>query len=196
MKEPVELDLAKLLRCFALRWRLLLAGALVGSLLALVASATVLEPRYESSVTFYVTQTQSGRDLAESFAVIAKMRESLMEVIAYTGITENHVLLERRIDVTGVADTDFFLVTVSGPDPGQCAMLANAMGVTLPRQIGRIMEGTEVKVVGEAIPALEPASPSYPGSAALGAVLGLLAASGVILLTPEGFRAGRRKKDK
>ena len=61
-------------------------------------------------------------------------------------------------------------------------MLANAIGELLPEQVARIMEGTTVKAVGEAIPALYPSVPNYPNSALLGCALGVLAVLGWVLL--------------
>ena len=61
------------------------------------------------------------------------------------------------------------------------AMLANAIGELLPDQVARIMEGTTVKAVGEAIPALTPSVPNYPSSGLLGGALGILAVLGWIL---------------
>ena len=161
-------------------WAILAAG-IAGALAALLLTWLVVTPQYESQVLMYVQQTQSAKDLADSFEVVVKMRESLMEVISYTGVHYNHTQLQQRITVSSVKETDFFEITVSGADAKETAMLANAIGELLPGQVARIMEGTTVKAVGEAIPALTPSVPNYPSSGLLGGALGVLAVLGWIL---------------
>ena len=161
-------------------WAILAAG-IAGALAAVLLTWLVVTPQYESQVLMYVQQTQSAKDLADSFEVVVKMRESLMEVISYTGVHYNHTQLQQRITVFSVKETDFFEITVSGADAKETAMLANAIGELLPDQVARIMEGTTVKAVGEAIPALTPSVPNYPSSGLLGGALGILAVLGWIL---------------
>ena len=185
MEEPgkaIQFDLNKLLRLLWKRLWLLMIGALLGTVLALGATKLLVTPQYDSSVTFYVQETLSGKNLADSFSVVVTMRESLMEVIDYTGMPYTHTQLGRQIRVSAIHDTDFFQVTVRAPDAREAAMIANSIGVTLPRQVGKIMEGTTIKMVGEAIPALAPSTPSYPSTAVLGCAAGTLLMLGLVLL--------------
>ncbi len=157
-------------------------AAVLGAIGTVLGTWLAVTPQYASSVTLYVIETQSGRDLADSFSVIVTMRESLMEVIRHTGLDTNHTRLQKQITVSALKNTDFLEVTVSSPDPEEAVVLANAIGTLLPRQAAEIMEGTSVKLVGEAIRAREPYWPSYPSSAFLGAVLGALAVVGWVLM--------------
>lgn len=177
----LELDLGKLLQLLWKRAWILLLGTLLGAVLTVLLTWVLVTPQYRSSVMLYVQQTQSAKDLADSFEVIVKMRESLMDVIQYTGMNYSHIQLQDQIAVSSVNDTDFFQVTVSSPSASEAAMIANSIGQILPRQISEIMEGTTVKVVGEAIPAREPSTPNYPNSALLGAAAGLLTALAGVL---------------
>ena len=176
-----EIDLWLLLGQVRKKLWAILAAGIAGALAALLLAWLVVTPQYESQVLMYVQQTQSAKDLADSFEVVVKMRESLMEVISYTGVHYNHTQLQQRITVSSVKETDFFEITVSGADAKETAMLANAIGELLPGQVARIMEGTTVKAVGEAIPALTPSVPNYPNSGLLGGALGILAVLGWIL---------------
>ena len=176
-----EIDLWLLLGQVRKKLWAILAAGIAGALAAVLLTWLVVTPQYESQVLMYVQQTQSAKDLADSFEVVVKMRESLMEVISYTGVHYNHTQLQQRITVSSVKETDFFEITVSGADAKETAMLANAIGELLPGQVARIMEGTTVKAVGEAIPALTPSVPNYPNSGLLGGALGVLAVLGWIL---------------
>lgn len=167
-----ELDLGKLIGILWKRIGLLILGAAVGTALTLGVSRFLVTPQYRSTVVLYVIETKSGKDLADSFDVIVKMRESLMEVILKTELSCNHDQLRKQIEVVAVKETDFFEVTVTAPDPYEADRIADAIGEILPQQVERIMEGTLVKVVGEAIPAQKASVPDYRSNAFLGAALG------------------------
>ena len=169
-----ELDLGKLICILWKRMGLLILASVVGAVLSLGVSRFLVTPQYRSTVVLYVIETRSGKDLADSFDVIVKMRESLMEVILKTELTCNHDQLRKQIGVVAVKETDFFEVTVTAPDPWEADRIADAIGEILPQQVERIMEGTLVKVVGESIPAQKPSIPDYRSNTFLGAALGLL----------------------
>lgn len=177
----MEMDLGALLRALRRHMALLLLGAVFGAAVSLVGTFLLVTPQYPSTVTLYVNETKSAKDLADSFEVIVKMRESLMEVIREAQLNTNHGQLQKQIEVTQMLETDFFQVTVSGPDPYEAQRIATAIGQILPGQVERIMEGTRVKVVGEAIAAARPSSPNYPNNALLGGAIGLLLGLGAVL---------------
>ena len=177
----MEMDLGGLLRALRRHMALLLLAAVFGAAVSLVGTFLLVTPQYPSTVTLYVNETKSAKDLADSFEVIVKMRESLMEVIREAQLNTNHGQLQKQIEVTQMLETDFFHVTVSGHDPYEAQRIAAAIGQILPGQVARIMEGTTVKVVGEAIAAARPSSPNYPNNALLGAALGLLLGLGAVL---------------
>ena len=85
-----ELDLGKLICILWKRMGLLILASVVGAVLSLGVSRFLVTPQYRSTVVLYVIETRSGKDLADSFDVIVKMRESLMEVILKTELTCIH----------------------------------------------------------------------------------------------------------
>lgn len=173
-EQELEASLWMLLRVLLQKSGLLLLATLFGICAAVGGTFLLVTPQYESTVTLYVQETLSSRDLADSFDVIVKMRESLMEVIRETGIGSNHTQLRKRIRVSAVKQTDFFEVTVESADPYEAELIADVIGQILPQQISEIMEGTSVKVVGEAVAPEEPSSPSYSSTAVLGAIIGMM----------------------
>ncbi len=180
-REEFLIDLGGLLKVLFQKSGILALSALLGALAVLVGTFLLAAPQYQSTVMIYVNTTQSAKDLADSFDVIVKMRETLMEVIRQTEIDTNHDALQKRIEVVSVKQTDFFQITVSGPDPYESQRIAEAIGQLLPDRVAQIMEGTSVKVVGQPIPAARPSSPSYPNSALAGGAMGLLLGIGTVL---------------
>ena len=178
----MEIDLFRLIRVFVTKsWAILLAGVL-GAAIALAGTFFLVTPQYESSVMLYVNNTLYADNLAESFTVIIKMRESLLDVIKYTKTGYTHKELEKMVTVSSVNNTDFFRVTVAAPDPYEAEIIANAIGEILPEKIAQIMDGITAKTVDEAVLAAEPSSPNYPNNALLGGIIGIMLAAGVVLL--------------
>lgn len=162
-------------------WLICLAG-MIGMSLSLVATFYLVVPQYRSTVTLYVTNVAGAQELAECFAVIVKMRGTLLDVIKYTGTDRGHQELREMIDVVSVNGTDFFELTVSCPDPYEAERFANAIGELLPTKVAQIMDGLPMKMVDEAVIAAGPSAPHYPSCAFLGAVIGItLAVSGILL---------------
>ena len=162
-------------------WLIFLAGVLSASMV-LVGTFYLVVPQYRSTVTLYVTNAEGVQDLAESFGVIVKMRETLLDVIKYTGTERGHQELREMIRVASVNGTDFFELTVSSPDPYEAERLANAIGELLPEKVAQIMDGLPMKMVDEAVIAQGPSSPDYLSNAFLGAAIGIIVAVSGILL--------------
>lgn len=180
--ETEQIDLGKLLLVLLKRSWILFLAAILGACVALVGTFYLVTPKYQSTVTLYVSNTLYAEDLADSFSVIVKMRGTLLDVIKHSQTGRGHQELREMVSVASVNGTDFFELTVSGPDPYEAERLANAMGEILPEKITQIMDGLPVKAVDEAIVAAGPSSPSYFSNALLGAVIGLTLSMGAVLL--------------
>lgn len=180
--ETEQIDLGRLLMVLLKRSWILFLAAILGACVALVGTFYLVTPQYRSTVTLYVSNTLYAEDLADSFSVIVKMRGTLLDVIKHAQTDRGHQQLREMVSVTSVNGTDFFELTVSGPDPYEAERLANAMGEILPDKITQIMDGLPVKMVDEAIVAAGPSSPSYFSNAFLGATIALTLSMGAVIL--------------
>ena len=188
----MEVDLQLLLRALLKKCWVVALAAIMGACAALVGTFYLMQPQYESSVILYVDNNVYAEELEESFSVIVKMRETLLELIRQTDSHRSHVDLRERITVRELEGTDFFEITVSCPDPYEAERLANGIGAVLPGRITEIMEEFNTKVVDEAVIAAGPSSPSYPSNAFLGGATGILLSVGAIVL---GELFGKRKAE-
>lgn len=194
-----ELDLR---RVFALLWRkawLIGLTALVGAAVMFLVSFYILTPKYESSTMFYVNNNSgisvgdisanisSGdistrKSLVDSYIIILKSRETLLDVKDYAGVDISYEDLYDMITAESVNGTEIFRVTVTSPDPQEAERIANAVGQILPNRIDTIIEGTSAKIVESAIVADKPSSPSYTGNTILGFLVGLVLCISAIVL--------------
>lgn len=193
----VELNLKTAVETVAKYWRSLLLSAVLGAVLAAAAAWCLLPPQYQSSVLFYVNNSavpggsgasvssgdlSTSRNLVDSYIVILKTRESLLDVISYAGVDIPYQELEDMISASDVNKTEFFRVVVTGTDPYEAEQIANAIGHILPGKIAAIIEGTTARMVEPPIAAWKPASSGYGKYAVLGFCGGLALSLGLLFL--------------
>lgn len=177
-----EIDLGRLLLALLKKSWIIALSAVLGAAIVLVGTFYLVTPQYASTVTLYVNNTQNVSNLEDSFEVIVKMRETLLDVIKYTQTDRSHNELREMVEVRSVNNTNFFELTVTCPDPYEAERMANAIGALLPEKVAEIMGQIPITVVDEAVYAANPSSPNYPNNGLLGFVIGMTFSMSVVLL--------------
>lgn len=177
------------------RWRVWVAGLLLGLLGGFAASATA-QTLYTATATSFVTVAESGSpdqverfqdsqfavQRVKSYIPLATSPNVLEPVIEDLRLDLTRRELARRLTVTSAPETVLLDASVADPDPTQAALIANAVS----RQLGSVIETLETTredgrssvKVSLARPATAPRSPSSPRVALnliLGGVAGLAA---------------------
>ena len=158
----------------------------------------LITPKYDASAMFYVNNNNlsfgdaslsisssditASKSLVNSYIVILKTRETLNDVIDYSGVDISYNDLSGMITAASVGSTEIFRVTVTSPSPEEATKLANAIEYILPNRIKNIVEGTSAKVVDTAVVPTSPSSPNYVNNTLIGFVVGLVAVVGAIVL--------------
>lgn len=186
---------ASLLHVLSAHRRLLLAGALLGVLLAVLA-ALFVPPTYDSTTSIYVTARSSSgddptsayqgtllsQDRIASYRALATSHRVLVPVVEQQGRAEPAEDLAGRISVTAAPESTVLSLTVSGPDPVQDAETANAVARRLVAVVGELersaRSGVQLETVDPARPAVRPSSPGLATTAPVAAVAGLIVAAG------------------
>jgi capsular polysaccharide biosynthesis protein len=86
------------------------------------------------------------------------------------------------ISASPVDDTEVFKVKVTCGDPYEAAKIANCIAEVLPERISEIIDGSKMEVVDVAVPNTNKVSPSITNYTAIGMMIGLLLACGVITI--------------
>ncbi len=196
--EEIEIDLQRLFGALMNRAWLIGLVAVICAVVTFLGTVFFITPQYEASAMFYVNNNDlslgeaslsisssdisASRSLIKSYIVILKTRETLNDVIDYSGEAITYAELKNMISAASVDSTEIFRVVVTSPDPKQAQELADAIAYILPKRISSIIEGTSAKVVDSAILPVQPSSPSYTKNTLLGFALGLALTAAIILL--------------
>ena len=185
--EEIEIDLSRLLRAVLNKAGLVAAVSAACALIVLLGSVFLVTPRYQSSVMFYINNSErtedrdlswddisASRSLVQTCIVILNARSTLQDVIGQADVGRTYEQLRDMIDARAVDDTEILRVDVSAPDPREAERIANAIACVLPERIAEIVEGASVKVVDTAVVASWPSSPGYLRNAVLGLLLGMV----------------------
>lgn len=193
-----EIDLKRVFAALLKRAWLIAVVSVVCAVLVFVCTLLFVTPKYEASTKFYVNNSSisiggisasisssdllTSRGLVDSYIVILKTRETINDVIEYSGVDRSYGEVLRMISAVAVDETEIFEVTVSSPDAEEAEKIANAIGYILPKRIALLIEGTSAKVVEAAIVPTSPSSPSYVKNAVIGFMVAFLLSVGFVSL--------------
>ena len=196
--EEIEIDIQRL---FSILWDklwLILVAAVTGALAMFLVTFFVITPKYESSAMFYVNNNSlsvgdasfsisssditASKSLVDSYIVILQTRETLNDVMDYSGVNYSYEDMKKMLSASAVNSTEIFEVVVTSPDPFEAERIATAIAYILPKRISSIIEGTSAKVVDAAVVAAKPSSPSYVVNTLTGFLLGFVMAVSLLIL--------------
>lgn len=197
-KQEIEVNLQRVVKALFKKTWLIIGTSILGAIASLFVTFFFITPMYQSTAMFYVNNSNismgdtsfsisssditASKDLVDSYIVILKTRNSLNDVIDYTGIDRSYEELLGMISAASVNSTEIFEVVVTSPNPEEAEEIATAIAYILPKRISSIIEGTSAKVVDTAIIPSAPSSPSYPKNMAIGFIVGFLLSAGYIAL--------------
>ena len=197
-REEIEIDLKRLFSALLDKAWLVGIAAILCAVLTFVGTFFFITPTYQSSAMFYVNNTDisvggtnltltpsdisASRGLVDTYIVILKTRETLLDVLDYAEVDISYGTLRGMIHASAVDETEVFRVTVTSADPYQAEKLANAIAHVLPKRISIIIEGSSAKVVDAAVVASAPSSPSYTKNTMMGFVVGLVLSAAVVVV--------------
>ena len=120
--------------------------AVVSAILSLAYTKIMITPLYKSTAMFYVNNSAlsvgdaslsissgdltTSRKLVDSYIVILNTRETINEVIEYSGSARTYNEVRGMISAGAVNETEIFSVTITSPDPVEAEMLADAFAAT------------------------------------------------------------------
>lgn len=191
--DEMELDLSAVLYTLRRRLWMVLVVPLVAAMATWVVSAFFVPPTYEAAATLWVVQDGGqgqmdynalllSRNLARTYAEIARSRTVLQQVIDQLGLDLTVTDLERRLTASAVRDTEIISLKVQDGDPGRAAAIANAVAAAFQERIRSYMKTESVTVVDPAVPSASPVKPRVVMNTAVALVLGAIVAVGLAFL--------------
>ena len=193
-EENEVIDLVEIL--YAIRQHLLkvILATVVAAIIGFAASKFLMTPQYSSSammivntrqdVTSNVTSDQinSATKLVATYSIIIKSDTVLQQVIENLGLGMTYSELNSRVSVQAVDDTQVMKITVNSTSPEWAQTVCDEILAVSPDIIKEAVEAGSVKVISKAFLNLNPISPNIKKNTALGAMVGLVLALGIIVL--------------
>ena len=196
--EELEIDLQRLITALLNKSVLIGIVAVVCAIITFLGTYFFITPQYQSAAMFYVNNNSlslgeaslsissadisASRGLVKSYIVILETRETLNEVIDYSGVNRTYGQVRGMISAEAVNSTEIFKVVVTSPDPQEAKAIADAIAYILPKRISSIIEGTSAKIVDSAVVPGGPSSPSYTRNTVVGFAMGLVLAMSLVIL--------------
>ncbi len=176
-------------------WWLLIIGATIAGVAAFLVTRTIT-PTYKTSATLLVDLTQqpgtvvyndilASERLTKTYRELITQRpvlEGVLDEGDFPGMTAGE--LHNKLDVSITGDTQLLKVSVTDEDPGQAALLANAVATTFVTQqddVSVSRPGT-VSIVESAVRPNSPVSPNMRLNVLLAVAVGFILAGGLALL--------------
>jgi len=138
--------------------------------------------KQDSNAGVTVNDLQTGTYLTKDYMELVKSRPVLEQVIAVLNLDMTSEELSGMITVENTADTRILTIRVESEDPKEAKAIADAVRESVSVQIPEIMNADSVNTVEEGNLPTSPSSPNLMKNMALGGLLGLLLAIGIIAL--------------
>ena len=183
--DEITIDLTELFMALWSKLHIIIMAGVLGALIAFVGTSFFITPKYTSETKVYVltradssagvtyTDLQTGAQLTQDYMELATSRPVLEQVIAVLNLDLTPEELKNMISVNTPEGTRILSITVQSEDPKEAKEIADAVRESVSIQITEVEEGN--------LPT-SPSSPSVSRNIALGALLGLVLAMGVITL--------------
>ena len=191
-EEEMEIDLLELFHAMLQKAWLIVLLLVLGAGIAFGATKLLITPMYTASSQIYIlTKTtsvtsladiQMGAQLTSDFAVLAKSRPVVENVIDDLNLDYTYGELVQQITTENPSGTRILKITISNEDPELAKELANAFADETAERVAYVMTTDKPKVVEEAVTPKAPSSPNVIKNTMLGGMLGAVLAMGIIVL--------------
>jgi len=169
--------------------------AFIGFLISFGITKLFIKPKYTSTVSFYVSNTEhlqnkidyndinAAQKLANTYSVIMKSDNLLSEAISISNLYQlSSDQIRKMMKVTAVSNTEVIELHVTSENPQLSADIANAIAQVAPMKIKDITKTGDIAVIDEAVPNTVPSSPNVRINCMLGILAGTALAFIYIIL--------------
>ena len=196
--EQTGIDITRFMDALIRKAWLIAVVAAISSMLALAYTFIFVTPIYKASAVFYVSSVSEpsegvaagvssgdisvARSLVKSCIVILETGGTLNDVIQYSGVNLDYDEIREMVTVGAIDNSEFFRVTVAGPNPAELKIIVDAIAYILPEHIAQTIEGVSTIMVDDAVVPEEPSFPDYKMCISKGFLLGAALAACVVVI--------------
>lgn len=190
--DVIEIDLKEIVLLLARHIISIAAVTAAGGLAAGLISIYCLTPMYTSTSQIYIltnqgtvvslSDLQMGSSLANDYEELIRSRPVVEEVAERLKLDMKYEELLSYLSVANKDNTRIIRITVTYQDPVMAKELADTFAEVSQKRISEIMDLDEPNIVENAVAAEHQSSPNNRRNAIIGAILGMAAAAGIIIL--------------
>ena len=167
----------------------LLCMLLAALMVLTMASFAMAEEAASYKIAVLTGTTSQGEEevtaatkLVETYSIIVKSDTVLSRVIDDLGLNLNYGELKDKVTVKSVNSTQVMEISVEDADPAAAQIICQKITQVCPELIKDAVEAGSVKLISAASTPVQPVSPNTLKNTAVGALLGLVACAGVLVL--------------
>ena len=187
-----EIDLLEL--CFHLldHWKMILVFFLVGTLAMGGYTKFFMDKQYEATAKMYVLSSsdsvvnlsdlQLGSQLTSDYLEVFETHEVTNEVIRKLNLPYDYDQLQRMLSLSNTSGTRIINIKITSTDPNEAANIANEFLEVASQYVADVMITDKPTVLSVALVPDKPVGPSTVKNAMLGAILGIVASCGYLVV--------------
>ena len=187
--DELTIDLGELFGVLLSKAHIIILAAILMALVAFVGTKLFITPMYvlakddnSTSSTSNYSELTAGSMLTKDYMELVKSRPVLEKVISVLNLEMEPDQLANMITVSTPTDTRIMSISVESPSPKESKEIADALREAVSVQIKEIMNADAVNTVEEGNLPTTKSSPNTTKNMALGGILGLVIAAGIIVL--------------
>ncbi len=191
-KKDDEIDLLELAGVLWNKILFIMIGFAVGAMIAFGITKFMITPLYKAQSTIYVftkstsitsvADLQIGSALTVDFKYVGTTRDVVEAAIKELNLDTTYEQLVRTISITNPNNSRLLEITVTNPSPVLAANISNTVADCLRERIADVMETDKPSMVQRAVVPKTKSSPSTVKNTAIGALVGALLVSAVIII--------------
>ncbi len=189
--EQNEIDLGALLSSYLSRWYFVLAGLLVGILIAGAYTYFLVTPKYTATSKIYMVSNSSdsivnlsdlniGTSLSNDYKELLKVRPILEEIADEEHLPYSYEAMSGMINISTIANTRILVISVTSVSPKEAQVIANALADKAVEKIPVLMDTARPNIAERAIVPTGKSSPSMRRNVLIGGLLGLVAVLAIL----------------
>lgn len=181
----VEIDLLELFSFYLTRVWFIIAGFLIGALIAGLITHFLITPKYTATSKMYMVSsgTQSvvdltdlniGQSISSDYVQLLQTRPIIESVINELHLDYSYTELVNMLNLSVITDTRIITINATSTDAKEAMNIANALAEKGVSELPKLMETPEPHIAEYAIVPVNRSSPSLTKNTMIGALLGML----------------------
>ena len=190
--KEMEIDLLALFYHILDHWKLVAVCFVIGAVLMGLYTKLMVVPKYQASAKMYVLSSsdsvvnlsdlQMGTQLASDYQEVFKTHEVTGAVISNLSLPYTNKELQEMLTLTNPNGTRILNIAITSPDPAEAAAIANEYMAVASQYVADVMITDKPSELSTALVPENPVSPSMTKNVAIGALLGLVASCGFLMV--------------